>query len=233
EQSTGSEQILIAMRMITDITNTVRDASLEMRNSSTAIIDEMNRLLAGSATMHTKMDHIIDNTDKINKAVRFLEGIIKKTMLSVMELAEDISQFKVIRQNTLDAPKIPGKRILVVEDIEINRAIIVEILDETQAIVEEAQNGKEALDKFTAAASNYYNLILMDVQMPQMDGIEATRRIRALKRGDAKSIPIIAVSIQSEERDIEAALAAGMNQHIAKPVDPNRLFTVLRGYFSS
>jgi CheY-like chemotaxis protein len=115
--------------------------------------------------------------------------------------------------------EFPGKRILLAEDIEINRMIIKELLSDTRVIIDEAADGQEALDIFSASAPGYYNLVFMDVQMPNMDGHEATRRIRALDREDAKTIPIIAMTANAYREDIDRALAAGMNDHLAKPID--------------
>jgi CheY-like chemotaxis protein len=112
-----------------------------------------------------------------------------------------------------------GKRILLAEDIEINRMIIKELLSDTNVIIDEAADGQEALKMFSASAPGYYNLVFMDVQMPNMDGHEATRRIRALDREDAKTIPIIAMTANAYREDIDRALAAGMNDHLAKPID--------------
>ncbi len=122
---------------------------------------------------------------------------------------------------------LSGKRILVVEDIGINREIIIELLSDTNALFEEAQNGAEALSMFSSSAPGYYNCILMDIQMPIMDGYEATRRIRALKREDARSVSIIAMTANAYQEDVHAALASGMNAHIAKPISIGRLIQLL------
>ncbi|MDR1947860.1 MAG: transporter substrate-binding domain-containing protein [Spirochaetaceae bacterium] len=114
---------------------------------------------------------------------------------------------------------LSGKRILLVEDIEINRLILTELLDGTNIRIDEADDGTEALKAFSDSTPGYYDLIFMDVQMPNMDGHEATRRIRALPREDAKTIPIIAMTANAYREDINLALAAGMNGHIAKPID--------------
>jgi signal transduction histidine kinase/ActR/RegA family two-component response regulator len=112
-----------------------------------------------------------------------------------------------------------GKRILMVEDIEVNRMILTELLEGTELQIDEAGDGIEALNRFSASAPGYYALIFMDVQMPNMDGYEATRRIRALSREDAQTVPIIAMTANVYREDIDLALAAGMNGHLAKPID--------------
>ncbi len=114
---------------------------------------------------------------------------------------------------------LKGKRILAVEDNEINRMIVVSILEEQGCELTEAQNGQEALDAFEASLPAWFDLILMDVQMPVMDGYEATRRIRALPRPDARTVPIIAMTANAFSEDIENALAAGMDDVATKPLD--------------
>ena len=108
-----------------------------------------------------------------------------------------------------------GKRILVVEDNELNREIAEEILNETGFVVETAPDGTDAVDMVKQAEENYYNAILMDVQMPIMNGYEATREIRSLPRKDVKSMPIIAMTANAMDEDKEAALKSGMDDHIA------------------
>lgn len=115
------------------------------------------------------------------------------------------------------------KRVLLVEDNELNREIGQEFLTMVKASVEHAENGREAVDKFIASAPGYYDLILMDVQMPVMNGYEATRAIRASNHPDARDIPILAMTADAFSEDVAAAVAAGMNDHLAKPVNINDL----------
>ena len=96
--------------------------------------------------------------------------------------------------------------------------------------IEEAVNGEEAVNKVAASEEGYYDLILMDVQMPKMDGYEATKAIRRLKRPDAGSIPIVAMTANAFEEDVRAALHAGMDAHLAKPVDIKELERILYLY---
>ncbi|AEF85454.1 PAS domain protein [Treponema primitia ZAS-2] len=119
----------------------------------------------------------------------------------------------------LSLPDLTGRRLLLTEDIEINRIILRELLSETHVEIREAVDGQDALEQFSASDSGYYDLIFMDVQMPRMDGYEATRRIRALDRRDAENVPIVAMTANAYREDIEKALASGMNDHLAKPID--------------
>ena len=105
----------------------------------------------------------------------------------------------------------PGKRILVVEDNDLNREIAYELLQETHAEVETACDGQEAVDKVAASPEGYYDFIIMNIQMPVMDGLEATRQIRHLDRQDIKDMPIIAMSANAFAEDVRLSLEAGMN----------------------
>ena len=118
-------------------------------------------------------------------------------------------------------------RVLLAEDNELNLEIAVELLGMTGARVETAGNGQEALDRFRAAPEGWYDLILMDIQMPVMDGYEAARRIRALDRPDAGSVCIAAMTANAFVEDVRQAREAGMDEHIAKPVDLDRLRELL------
>lgn len=124
----------------------------------------------------------------------------------------------------------PGRRILLVEDNELNREIAAEVLGMTGMEIEEAENGKIAVDKFSASEPGYYDVIFMDVQMPVVNGYDATAAIRSLKRPDAGHIPIIAMTANAFVEDVEAAKNAGMNEHLSKPLDFEKLAAVLNKY---
>jgi CheY-like chemotaxis protein len=123
-----------------------------------------------------------------------------------------------------------GRRILLVEDVEINREIFQAMLESTQLEIDCAENGEEALRMF-AKSNNKYDMIFMDIQMPVMDGYEATRRIRALDIPEAKTIPIIAMTANVFREDIEKCLDAGMNSHLGKPIDFEEIMKKLKQYF--
>ena len=125
-----------------------------------------------------------------------------------------------------------GKRVLLVEDIELNREIAEVILEEAGFEVESAPDGTDAVSMVSGSEENYYDAVLMDVQMPIMNGYEATRTIRALPREDVKTLPIIAMTANALEEDKEAALKNGMNAHIAKPIDMDIFISVLKQFLS-
>ena len=121
-----------------------------------------------------------------------------------------------------------GKRVLVVEDNDLNREIAYEILSRAGFVVEEAADGSEAVETFQNRPEDYYDLVLMDIQMPIMDGYEATKAIRSLPRREVTNLPILAMTANAFEEDKERALQNGMNGHIAKPVYIDVLYKTLQ-----
>ena len=132
-------------------------------------------------------------------------------------------------QIAFDAMK--GKRILLVEDNDMNREIAQEFLTEEGILVENAVNGKEAVEKMEQSSLYYYDLILMDIQMPVMNGYEASAAIRRMDREDS-GLPIIAMTANAFSDDIRQAKEAGMNEHIAKPIDVSVMFSVLSDWMN-
>ena len=139
----------------------------------------------------------------------------------------DYSQTK--EKEDFDAD-ISGVRILLVEDNELNAEIAEFILTENGAKVETVKNGLEAVQHFEACESGTYDVILMDVMMPVMDGLTATKTIRSLKHPDAETIPIIAMTANAFREDKEKCLAAGMNAHLAKPIKIENIKRILCEY---
>ena len=119
---------------------------------------------------------------------------------------------------------LEGKRILIVEDLPENAEILADLLDLEDISSERAVNGQVAVEMFSSHPAGYYDAILMDVRMPVMDGLTATETIRALDRPDAKVIPIIAMTANVFDEDVERSLAAGMNAHLSKPIEPEKLY---------
>lgn len=130
-----------------------------------------------------------------------------------------------------EAPAFKNARIMVVDDLDMNREIAEFILTENGFEVEFAPDGTDAVEMVRKSPENYYSAILMDVQMPTMNGYEATKIIRNLEREDVRSMPIIAMTANALEEDKAEALKSGMNDHISKPIDINKFFEVLGKYF--
>ena len=124
-----------------------------------------------------------------------------------------------------------GRRILLVEDNEINMEIARTLLEFRNASVDGACNGQQAVEMFRSSPPNHYDAVLMDVRMPVMDGIAATQSIRGLNRADAATVPILAMTANAFAEDIERSRKAGMNEHLAKPIEPETLYARLASYF--
>ena len=122
---------------------------------------------------------------------------------------------------------LKGRHILMAEDVLINAEIMEQIIMVRGAGIDHAENGKIVLDMFNKSEEGYYDAILMDVRMPEMDGLAATEAIRALDRPDAKKIPIIAMTANAFDEDVQRSLQVGMNAHLSKPVEPDRLYQTL------
>ncbi|MBP5232093.1 MAG: response regulator [Planctomycetes bacterium] len=123
---------------------------------------------------------------------------------------------------------LEGRKVLIAEDVDLNAEILADLLEIEGVSCERAENGAVALKLFTDSAPNHYDAVLMDMRMPEMDGLAATRAIRALDRPDAKTVPIVAMTANAFEDDVQRSLQAGLNAHLAKPVEPERLYEVLR-----
>ena len=145
-----------------------------------------------------------------------------------------INEFeRLARKNNMSLYKekkradLKGRRILLAEDIMINAEIMKQLMTMKEVITDHAENGRIALEMFEKSEPGTYEAILMDVRMPEMDGLEAARRIRALDRPDAKTVPIIAMTANAFDEDVQLSLQAGMNAHLSKPVDPEHLYQTL------
>ena len=134
------------------------------------------------------------------------------------------SKNAALEQRTVD---LKGRRVLLAEDVPVNAEIVKMVLTMREIEVDLAENGLAAVNLFESHESGYYDAILMDMRMPEMDGLEATRVIRSLQRDDAKTIPIIALTANAFDEDVQRSMQAGLNSHLSKPVDPEALFETL------
>ena len=122
---------------------------------------------------------------------------------------------------------LAGRRVLLAEDVLVNAEIMMMVLGMREMEVDHAENGRKAVDMFGSHESGYYSAILMDMRMPEMDGLTATETIRSMDRPDAKTIPIITLTANAFDEDVQRSMQAGMNAHLSKPVEPARLFETL------
>lgn len=164
----------------------------------------------------------IDFVSELGRGTTFTVRIPLKTDDSVSVETSD--------EPDIHLKDLKGMRVLLVEDNEINREIAHCFLSDAGVEVTEVTNGDEAVKKFEETAPGTFDLILMDIMMPLVDGLEATRRIRALPRSDAAAIPIVAMTANVFDDDIEECIRAGMNKHLSKPLDCEKLFRVLSVY---
>ena len=145
---------------------------------------------------------------------------------SVMEEFREAFRRKneALARRTVD---LKGRRVLLAEDVPVNAEIMVMVLSMREMDVDVAENGRIAVELFGAHEPGWYDAILMDLRMPEMDGLEATRVIRAMDRPDAKRIPIIALTANAFDEDVQRSMQAGLNAHLSKPVEPEALFETL------
>jgi len=168
--------------------------------------------------------------DIINEAVDAgVDSFIAKPLFSgnLIEEFKSTLQKKKISSAKIKKADLNGRKILVAEDMIVNAEILMEVLRMRDIIPEHAENGKIALEMFEKSAVGYYDAILMDMRMPEMNGLEATQAIRKLNREDAKKIPIIALTANAFDEDVQRSLQAGLNAHLTKPVNPDILFETL------
>ena len=122
---------------------------------------------------------------------------------------------------------LTGRRVLLAEDVQVNTEIMLMVLQMRQMEAEHAENGRIAVEMFASHEPGYYDAVLMDMRMPEMDGLEASRAIRAMDRTDAKTIPIIALTANAFDEDVQRSMQAGLNAHLTKPIQPEKLFETL------
>jgi signal transduction histidine kinase len=161
---------------------------------------------------------------EVGKGSTFIVSLKTQTMAKDEYLAK--KALKTSAQAS-QLTSLAGKRILLCEDNDLNEEIAQNLLVKKGLLVEWAKDGEEGVRLYVNGQDNYYNGILMDVRMPKKDGIEATMEIRASEKPDAKTIPIIAMTADAFSEDIEKCLASGMNAHLAKPIDPEALYSKL------
>ena len=166
-----------------------------------------------------------------------LEAGVDKFMAKPLFASSILSEFShAIEQKRLSLADekqpadLTGRKILLAEDMFINAEIMKEILSMKEMQVDHGENGKITVELFEKSPLHYYDAVLMDIRMPVMDGLQATEAIRALDREDAKTVPIIAITANAFDEDVQRSLQAGMNAHLSKPVDPDKLYKTLEEF---
>lgn len=182
------------------------------------IVDRMGGTIAVKSRQGKGTEVTVILPFKVNSQVVECETkVFKKT-----------GQMKMLRERENSENLFKGKKILLAEDNELNREIAVELLKEAGFILDTAEDGTIAVEKMRTAKPGQYDLILMDIQMPIMDGYEATRQIRKLENPETANIPIVAMTANAFEEDRQKALEAGMNEHVSKPIDLARLLEAVK-----
>jgi signal transduction histidine kinase/DNA-binding response OmpR family regulator len=172
-----------------------------------------------------KWDDILDEA-----VTAGVDSFISKPLFAgnvIDEFKDAVKRKKRAAEKEAHSVDLSGKTVLVAEDVEINSDILKMVLQMRNIDSEVAVNGRIAVDMFSSHPEGYYAAILMDMRMPEMDGLEATRKIRSMSRPDAKSIPIIALTANAFDDDVQRSLQAGLNAHLTKPVKPEALFQTL------
>ena len=157
-----------------------------------------------------------------------VDTFVSKPLFASTVMDEFIEAFrsknKALEERTVD---LKGRRVLLAEDVAVNAEIMMMVLNMREMEVDLAENGRAAVNLFESHETGYYDAILMDMRMPEMDGLEATRVIRSLQRDDAKTIPIIALTANAFDEDVQQSMQAGLNAHLSKPVEAEALFETL------
>ena len=159
-----------------------------------------------------------------------VDSFLPKPLVAATVIEEFNSAMKkkgVLKKRKEKKADLTGRRVLLAEDVEVNAEIMIMVLSMRQIEADLAVNGRIAVDKFAEHPAGYYDAILMDMRMPEMDGLEATQTIRAMAREDAQKIPIIALTANAFDEDVQRSMQAGLNAHLSKPVQPEVLFETL------
>ena len=167
-----------------------------------------------------------DVADEAKKAG--IDSFVAKPLLASSVLDEFRTAFRNKNHSEGDREiSLAGRRVLLAEDVAINAEIMIMVLSMREIAVDHAENGKLAVEMFENHEPGYYDAILMDMRMPEMDGLEATKVIRGMNREDSERIPIIALTANAFDEDVQRSLQAGLNAHLSKPVEPDALYETL------
>lgn len=168
-------------------------------------------------------DEIVEEAREAGVDTFVAKPLFSGVVLDEFRKAFEKKNTKLVQETT----DLKGRRVLLAEDVAVNAEIMMMVLSMREIQVDHAENGRIAVEMFAKHEEGYYDAILMDLRMPEMDGLEATRRIRAMNRSDAKSIPVIALTADAFDEDVQHSMQAGLNAHLCKPVEPDVLFKTL------
>jgi CheY-like chemotaxis protein len=168
-------------------------------------------------------DEIVEEAREAGVDTFVAKPLFSGVVLDEFRKAFEKKNTKLVQETT----DLKGRRVLLAEDVAVNAEIMMMVLSMREIQVDHAENGRFAVEMFAKHEEGYYDAILMDLRMPEMDGLEATRRIRAMNRSDAKSIPVIALTADAFDEDVQHSMQAGLNAHLCKPVEPDVLFKTL------
>ncbi|GHV39107.1 hypothetical protein FACS189490_02160 [Clostridia bacterium] len=215
---------------------TVRDTGIGISEDAQSTIfksfeqenADITRKFGGTGLGLAISDRIVDLFGgHIDLVSRLDEGSTFSFSILLRETEEVIAELDADLDST---GKFKGKRVLLTDDVDINRMIVVSMLEDTGIEIEEACDGAEAVKLFEQSEPGYFDIIFMDIQMPIMNGYEASKTIRALDRPDAKTVPIVAFTANAFKEDVDKAMAHGMTSHIAKPIEIERILRTLFKY---
>ena len=192
----------------------------EFDNGETMVL-----LLTGYSWDDIQSEAQAAGVDGIMSKPLFTDSLLRGIQNILLRREGDLSEEDVEGPDT--GWKIEGSHVLVAEDMEINAEILMDLLDMEGVTAEHAENGQKAVELFKASPEGHFDAVLMDVRMPVMDGLAATCAIRGLDHPDAKKIPIIAMTANAFDEDVQRSLQAGMTAHLSKPVEPERLYETL------
>lgn len=198
-------------------------------NDGDELIREARALLGENATViimtASDSDDVETDAKKAGADAFMTKPLAAENILQVFRKAQ--GQRQSIESTPPSVSELDGKRILVAEDMTVNAEIVKQFLSINFMEVDHVKNGQEAVDLFTKSPEGHYDAILMDVRMPVMDGLAATKAIRASSHPNAKNIPIIALTTNYFDEDVQRSLEAGMNAHLEKPVEPEQIYRTL------
>ena len=204
-----------------------RETANKSSENYTQIDQSVLKILEDARELASDVDDINERTQNLAAATEEISASAMEIRNIVTHVKDDLQALSEGRNIEVAHPKLRGKHIIIAEDMIINSEILKHMLTASGTKVDIVDNGKDVVDLIAKSSPGYYSAILMDVKMPGMDGLAATKAIRALDHPDAARIPIIALTANDSEADMQKSIKAGMNAHLSKPVQPNDLFRTL------